>query len=547
MPTVVAFNLLRQFSPLRLTGPLSDKELRVASRRARSYMLRSGYILLLCVLVLSSWLSLAGNWRVTPTVFGVSRAADMSAFLTRSIIWFQFTASQLVAAMMLSFSMSDELRRGTLSTLMTTPIRSVHIVAGKLLGGLLQVMLLLAISLPVLAILRVQGGVEWGTVAAGFCITLTAALFAGSLSLLLSMHYRHPYQALSAAAIVYFAVFLVLPAALAILTSAGVLSQVVSAFVMDLMNPFRALYGVIPLSMALPPGGSMWLIHCAVLSGVALLLLGFCVARIRPAAAGRLPAKVETTFRPINRLYGSPLVWKDTGGRLLPWRRADVALGVIALLTCGLVVVAQSPRTGSYAFYVHYFSWGLWLLAIVRLSISVAGGITREKEGGTWPLLLTTPLESNEIVRAKAVAALRQNAILLLSVFTVQSCLFFSMVRGLSSSYMSYMAFSIVSMVITVFLVTSAGLYFGVRLRTTTVAAAATLGLYLCLNYVVGRLLTAVLFRFLWNPIARAGGGPSLTMAMLSFLPSCGLLALDLVLGIFLLRRARRDIRHYVF
>jgi len=544
MTVAATFNLLRHFSPLRLTGPLSGKELRIASRRARSYMLRSGYILLLCVLVLSSWFSMAGVQKATTTAFGVSRAADMSAFLTSSIIRFQFAAAQLIAAMMLSLSMSDELRRGTLSTLMTTPIRSVHIVAGKLLGGLLQVGLLLAISLPVLAILRVQGGVQWSSVAAGFCITLTAAMFAAALSLFLSMRYHRPYEALSTAGVVYFVAFLVLPAALTALTSIGVLSQSMSEIIIDLTNPFRALHGAVPLGGTAASGSFLWSIHCVALSGVTLLLLGLCVRRIRSAAAGGLPARIDTKPRPLTRLYGSPLVWKDTGGRLLPWRRIDVAIGAVALVTCGLVVMVKSPRTGSYGFYLNYFTWGLWLLAVVRLAISVAGGITREKESGTWPLLLTTPLDSRQIVYAKAVAALRQNAILLLSAVAVQCCLLLSIVGWLNIFYMGLV---IASMAITIFLIVSAGLYFGVRLRTTTVAAAATLGLYVCLNFVVGRLLSAVLFRLLWNPIARAGGGPSIRMALLSFAPASGLLILETVLGMLLLRRARRNVRQYVF
>ena len=43
-----------------LTGPILEKELRVASRRLRYYLLRSGYMLLLCACVVSIWL---------PTVF----------------------------------------------------------------------------------------------------------------------------------------------------------------------------------------------------------------------------------------------------------------------------------------------------------------------------------------------------------------------------------------------------------------------------------------------------------------------------------------------
>jgi len=202
-------------SPLRLLGPLSDRELRIASRRLRSYALRSGYILLLCILMLSAWYRIVGLPDSTLAAFGVSRASVVSQHVASQVLMFQFAAAQFIAAVMLSSSFGDELRRGTFSVLMTTPITSTHIVLGKLMGGLVQAVLLLAISLPVLAVLRIFGGVTWDSVLAGFCITLTAAGFMGVLSLLLSTYYRHPFAAVSAGALVYLILFAGLPFAVA--------------------------------------------------------------------------------------------------------------------------------------------------------------------------------------------------------------------------------------------------------------------------------------------------------------------------------------------
>jgi ABC-type transport system involved in multi-copper enzyme maturation permease subunit len=541
MQATATLNLLWHFNPLRLAGPISDKELRVASRRGLSYALRSGYVLLLCILMLSGWYGTVGLQSGQAVTFSLSRAAELSTFLTSRIIWFQFVAAQVVAAMMLSFSMSDELRRGTLSTLMTTPIRSAHIVAGKLLSGLLQIVLLLAVSLPVLAILRVQGGVPWGLVVAGFCVTLTSAAFAAALGLFLATRYRHPYQAISAVAAVYFIIFCILPAVKEVLDPTRVSPRTMSPSIIDLMNPFLTLFRAVPLSGS--GSSSLWPIHCIAMSSVTLILLSLSVRRVRGAAAQWLPARTETEFVPITRVYGSSLVWKDTGGRLLPWRREDIALAMVALVVCGLMAAINSPQTVNYGFYLAYIPWGLWLLMTVRLTISVAGGVTREKEGGTWPLLLTTPLDDKQIVRGKIRAALRQNAVLVLSALAVQIVRMFTF---FGPSMPSYLVFALVSLVVTLFFIISAGLYFGVRLRTTVVAAAATLGAYLCLNYVVGRLLTSILFRLLWNPIARTDI-PSIRMTLLSFAPASGLLILELVLGVLLLRQARRNVRQYVF
>ena len=186
---------LLHFALGRLIGPLSDKELRVAGRRGRSHVLRSGYLALLCIGLLSAWYHMMGIHGLA--VFGASRAAVVSTQVATTVIWFQFLAAQLVAGLMISSSIADELRRGTLGVLLTTPITSSHIVAGKLLGAL-QIVVLWGIGLPALTVLRALGGLSWEDVFAAFAVTLTAAVFGASLSLLLSTHYRRSFQAISA-------------------------------------------------------------------------------------------------------------------------------------------------------------------------------------------------------------------------------------------------------------------------------------------------------------------------------------------------------------
>jgi ABC-type transport system involved in multi-copper enzyme maturation permease subunit len=546
MQAAAAVNLLRCFSPLRLTGPLSDKELRVASRRARSYALRAGYILLLALFVLSAWLSMGNLRRAGLSAVWISRAAEMSAFTTARIVWFQFVTAQLIVAVMLSASISDEMRRGTLSTLLTTPITSVQIVVGKLLGGLLQVVLLLALSLPALAVLRVQGGVEWGYVVAASCITLSAVMFAGALSLWLSTYYRQSYRAISAGAVVYFVIFLCLPGAATALASAGLLDQTATLHILDLANPFRALHRVTPLGFMLggPPRPAFWWpMHCLVLGVATLAILCASVRRVRRAAVGDRSIRIEKKYRPIERLHGSPIVWKENPVAAFQWRWDNIAVGTVAVAVCGLALSVDVRTTRSLYIYLHYLASGLWLLAFLRLSIAVAGGIAREKEGGTWAVLLTTPLDDKQIVRTKAWGAVRRNVVLLLSALAVQMCLTFRM-AGVQN--ILYVPFSALGAVAGVVFIVGAGSYFGVRLRTTTVAAAATFGSHLCLSYVVGGLLNTMILRLLWPPMT-IPGGPTSRIVLLSFTMSIGTVLVKLLLGRYFLRRAYRNVRQYVF
>ncbi len=67
-----------------------------------------------------------------------------------------------------------------------------------------------------------MGGLSWTEVFAAFWVTLTAALFAGAVSLLLSTYYRHSFQAISAGAVAYVVLFAGLPFVAACLAAAGV-------------------------------------------------------------------------------------------------------------------------------------------------------------------------------------------------------------------------------------------------------------------------------------------------------------------------------------
>jgi len=248
-----------------LTGPIFDKELRVSSRRRRNYFLRFAYILLLSVFILSIWYSTLGIRSSGSIVYWVSRLSQAGKHIITTIVWFQFIAAQLIAIVMLSSSVSDEIHTGTLSVLMTTPISSFQIVTGKLMSKLLQLMLLLAISLPLLAIVRVFGGVTWDYIVSSVCITLTAAVLVGSLSLLLSMIFRYAYNVIIVTILGYLLVFGALAGLFNMLAVKGIFifDENVTQSILALIDPFVAFAAInaILLQSGVPKYFS-WPVHC---------------------------------------------------------------------------------------------------------------------------------------------------------------------------------------------------------------------------------------------------------------------------------------------
>ncbi len=95
-------NLFHWFSPLRLAGPIFEKELRVASRRRRLYVLRLGYMALLVVMLLGLWYAVPRSRGAA--VVQVSRLGELGKQIAVAVIWLQFLTGQLLAIVLLGMA-----------------------------------------------------------------------------------------------------------------------------------------------------------------------------------------------------------------------------------------------------------------------------------------------------------------------------------------------------------------------------------------------------------------------------------------------------------
>ncbi len=102
-----------------------------------------------------------------------------------------------MALILNSGAILTEARSRTLSTLLATPITPARIVMGKLSASLLQLLLLLVISLPLLAMVRVLGGVDWMFLVATLCVTTTGMFLMGSMAARFSVTSSDPLWAMA--------------------------------------------------------------------------------------------------------------------------------------------------------------------------------------------------------------------------------------------------------------------------------------------------------------------------------------------------------------
>ncbi len=490
MQTATSLSLLHSLSPMRLAGPIFGKELRVASRQRKYYLLRFVYVCLLAFVTLEFWYAVARVGGGASSVAQVSRLSEVGKSTIVAIVVFQFVAAQVLTAVLLSDAISSEIRQRTLEGLLVTPIGAVHLVVGKLLSRLFQVCLLLAISLPVLAVARVFGGVPWDYVVSGVCITLSASVFAGALSLFCSIGYRHAYHAFLAVAFWYLVVWGLLTFTMT--SSLAAFGSARATFILSLINPIAALVERTQTIIRGAGGASMpaplWA-HCLTMLCAAAAFLAVAVPRVRRIALvlgrpslrspmtdrlglGSLFANPLRMHQTIRHVRGAPVVWKDMCMPLFQARRQAVyhiALWV-TVVACFLVVVSVFLGIRSYGGIFLPLQILQWFF-LIRLAVAAAGAITREKEARTWPILLATPLENRDIVKSKAVAAFRKNVGLLVPLLALY--LIVSLRRpGRPSSSQSFSSLFSTSVVLAFALIFFLGLgwYLTAKMKTTRVA-----------------------------------------------------------------------------
>lgn len=491
MNATSADSLLQYLNPMRLAGPIFDKELRVASRRRRLYVLRFAYVVALVLVVLQLWSSLLRTSGGAGAALQASRLAEMGKGIVAMVVWFQFITGQILAAALLGDAISVEIRQRTLDVLMVTPVRSIQIVTGKLVSKLLQAASLLAISLPVLAVVRVFGGVPWDYLIAGLCVTASAGVFAGALSLTLSISNRNPHHAVLAVILWNIMVWGLLIALLTKLAQMGYLNGGVVRSVLQLTNPFIVLGGLTQGMMSGfgGVGVSSWLWQCLILLASAAVLLAWSAWRVRKITRRTKPLRVEETSEPIasgvgkprrrraiRPVVGSPVAWKERCTPLFKTYRNALPYVGLLLVILALSITLSFVSHESLGVFFFFFAGLVQLLFLVDVGVAAAGAISKEREARTWPILLATPLEAREIIWGKAVGAFRRNLPLLAPLPLLYLFAFVWGPVAERSPWPSALAACVLvgSLAITTVFVLGAGLYFSVRLKTTTTAAVVT-------------------------------------------------------------------------
>ncbi|MGD9857150.1 MAG: ABC transporter permease, partial [Planctomycetaceae bacterium] len=387
-----------------LAGPLFSRELLIAPRQWKHFLMRSAYIAGLFVLMYTAG-QVTFGWQSVRTVGSVAR---FGAFVFQVFSLVQLSLVMAFSLLAAAGSVAQEKDRRTLVLLLMTDLRDRELVGGKLLASLLSVLVLIAASVPVFFIVSMLGGTTVQQILWVQAVCVLAGLAAGSWGSLVAFWREKTFQTLALGAL---GMVLFVGVIEGIIIAAGDASPLaaVGAF-----NPYRTL-GVIlnPLaadSRQLETTVTVSLAALAVLSAVLMLFTIFMVRKWNPSKSVYRDAAEDSDAGSASRsrtrhIWDSPLIWREI--RTRAYGRKIFAIKLAYLVLAAFVVLFVQQAAGSETMILGMISAegfafvALTLVGLMLVNAQAVTSVTSERDGQTLELLLVTDVTAKEFVFSK--------------------------------------------------------------------------------------------------------------------------------------------------
>jgi ABC-type transport system involved in multi-copper enzyme maturation permease subunit len=406
-------------------GPIVSLEMVTGARRARYFVVRVLYALVLLVVLWITYAETWGVWAGDGSMSIQAAAAFSSAFFATFTI-VQLSAVLLLTPAMIAGSIAQERERRTIEYMLASTLTGSEIVLSKFLARTLHVASLLLAGLPILAIAMMLGGIDPQLLIIAFVITLATLVVTASLSIGTSVWAKRSRDAV-VRTYVFLLVFLILPPLAWTFSGAvwGWLTWLPDAGeLVSQVNPYVVLSKALSLVRPVPGMGTytpwqpIWPL-LAVYAAFSAIVLAWSITSVR-----RVYRKSIGAGEGVRRLGGFRFRWRPRlGVRPMLWKELFAATAAFQLGTLGRVAVAllflAAVVPAITLFYELVASSGvvqareamagtstgvvaaLGCLALLVVMIRAAGSITAEKERDSWLSLISTPLTPAEIIWAK--------------------------------------------------------------------------------------------------------------------------------------------------
>ena len=301
--------------------------------------------------------------------------------------------------------------RGTLTHLLVTDLSDREIVLGKLTARLVPVLVMIAATLPVMELLTLLGGVDPDALLKAFVVTLGVAVLGCCLALVFSIRVRRTHEALLATYAVWGLWLLGTPMLNQISRATGLSVRVLPLYVDPFWLAFAPYWW---------PGSVGWLAYVSFLAGtlgISSVLTLYAVWTMRPVCTRNVVPKMRARARLQTNGNGAatsvvsrwldragpsldfnPVLWREWHrNRPSRWARTVVAVFFVLALTFSVLAIGAGAP-GPMAPWVNALQVSIGLLF---LSVTAATSLAEERARGSLDVLMTTPMETAQIVIGK--------------------------------------------------------------------------------------------------------------------------------------------------
>lgn len=430
-----------------IPGPIFAKDVALSGRRISTYWIRGIYALLMLAAATIALLgTIADSWD-SGASYRLQQFQSVSPILTIVVLWFQFIALPLVACALAGPTISEEVRAGTLGTLLTTPLKAYQIVIGKLSAVFVDLFVLSLIGVPLLLGIRIFGGTSISTVLGGACLMACTTLLAAVCGVFASAHSRRPIACMAVAVFLTVGLLFALPLLFVIIDSRffrvpeGWYPITSSPISMGLLTVETMAGGRMPIAPT-----EAWLWCSAFTVAVSIVMIMLTTMRMRrimtednrplirfprlrksPAVAVTAPAipagtptdpsvsaappqvtppkSASTRDRTSREVGDQPVLWRELRQAAIAKKSYFIALVLFIafLLMLFYVSAGLGDHTVNFPIIV-----GATLISLVLAALGTAGSITGETESRSFDVLLATPLTARQIITGKFMGAIRR-------------------------------------------------------------------------------------------------------------------------------------------
>jgi len=430
-------------------GPIIAREVLTAPRPLRYYLWRASFACLLFILLWTAWQSIVG-WQ---DVRELGIMARFGGVLYGMFAMLQLTLMLFFAPLSTAAAVAYEKDRRTFTLLLMTALGDLEIVLGKLVAGLLNIMVILGAGIGLLSVCALFGGISFGQVVNLFAVTAASGVAGGAMGLLIALWRDRTFQSISLT--ILMVVFSVTGVELFTVLYPDL--EFLGVPVGDVLNPYRAMIAVLypPSDEAAGLVHASSMVYIAVRLTFAALVIAFGARMLRVwnpghneprevgdeegevvetlievdetaaapvpvgAAAAVAPGHDDATTglrvprrthrritaapKPYRSAWSNPILWRELMTRAYGRRPLIIKACYLLLyaLGAGFFLSLGQGLENPLGTGLGLIPVGLAILSLVLINAQGVTSLTSERDSGALDLLLVTELSPGDFIYGK--------------------------------------------------------------------------------------------------------------------------------------------------